>query len=78
MIALLFVLFDLESAFLLVWAVAARDAGVTGYVGFLVFLGLLLVGLGYEWRQGALDWGRSPRGERRARRAREGTKRVEI
>lgn len=76
-IALLFVLFDLETAFLLVWAVASRDSGVPGFLGFLVFLGLLVVGLGYEWREGALDWGRSPRAEDRARRAREGTRKVE-
>ena len=72
MVALLFVLFDLEAVFVFAWAVAATDPAVgwNGYWGLLVFVGLLAVGLIYEWRQGALDWGRSPRAIERARAAR--------
>ena len=54
-VALLFVIFDLEAAFIVAWAIAARDAGWSGYVGLLVFVALLGVGLLYEWRQGALN-----------------------
>ncbi len=54
--AMLFVIFDLEAAFLVAWAVAAREVGWVGYVGALVFIGILVAGLIYEWRMGALDW----------------------
>jgi len=72
LVALLFVLFDLEAVFVFAWAVSATDPAVgwNGYWGLLVFVGLLVVGLIYEWRQGALDWGRSPRAIARARAAR--------
>ena len=70
MVALLFVLFDLEAVFVFAWAVSATEVGWNGYWGLLVFVGLLVVGLVYEWRQGALDWGRSPRAIARARAAR--------
>lgn len=56
-VALLFVIFDLEVVFLFAWAVAAQELGWTGYAAALVFLAVLAVGLVYEWRQGALDWG---------------------
>lgn len=71
LVALLFVLFDLEAVFIFAWAVAATDSAVGwyGYYGLLVFVGLLVVGLIYEWRQGALDWGRSPRAIARAQAA---------
>ena len=51
-----FVIFDLEAAFILTWAVAARELGWSGYVEVLVFIGILLAALAYLWRQGALDW----------------------
>jgi NADH-quinone oxidoreductase subunit A len=72
LVALLFVLFDLEAVFVFGWAVAATDPAVgwRGYWGLLVFVGLLVVGLIYEWRQGALDWGRNPQAIARARAAR--------
>lgn len=70
LVAILFVLFDLEAVFIFAWAVAVPELGWAGYYGILVFVGLLMVGLVYEWRQGALDWGRSPAATDRARRAR--------
>ncbi|MBD3162376.1 MAG: NADH-quinone oxidoreductase subunit A [Candidatus Eisenbacteria bacterium] len=62
-VALLFVIFDLEAVFLFAWAVAAREAGWTGYAGIGVFVFVLVAALLYELRQGALDW-RSIRGPR--------------
>lgn len=56
-VAMLFVIFDLEAIFLFAWAVSARQAGWTGYLGMLFFLGILVAALVYEWRMGALDWG---------------------
>ena len=70
LVGLLFVIFDLEAAFLFAWAVAARRLGWQGYAGMLVFVLILIVGLVYEWRQGALDFG--PRGRRLGARARAG------
>jgi NADH-quinone oxidoreductase subunit A len=62
LVGLLFVIFDLEAAFLFAWAVSARKLGWQGYGAVLVFVAILVVGLIYEWRQGALDFG--PRGRR--------------
>lgn len=59
LIAMLFVIFDIEAVFLFAWAVAYRDVGWAGYLGALVFIGVLSIALLYEWRLGALDWGRS-------------------
>jgi NADH-quinone oxidoreductase subunit A len=56
LVAILFILFDLEIAFLVPWAVALRDIGPTGFWAVMVFLGILVVGLVYEWKKGALDW----------------------
>jgi NADH-quinone oxidoreductase subunit A len=56
LIALLFILFDLETAFLYPWAVLFRDLGWFGFLEMGVFLGILLVGLVYAWRKGALEW----------------------
>jgi NADH-quinone oxidoreductase subunit A len=56
LVAMFFVIFDLEAAFLFAWAVAARELGGTGYIGMLLFVGVLAVALFYEWRVGALDW----------------------
>jgi NADH-quinone oxidoreductase subunit A len=56
LVAVFFVIFDLEAAFVLAWAVAVRELGWSGYVEMLVFVGVLLAALAYLWRQGALDW----------------------
>jgi NADH-quinone oxidoreductase subunit A len=61
LIAMFFVVFDLEAVFLFAWAIAFRDLGWLGYVEVLVFVGVLLVALIYLWRVGALDWGSSRR-----------------
>ncbi len=57
LVAMFFVIFDLEAAFVFAWAVALRESGWTGYIDMLVFIGILLVALAYLWRLGALDWG---------------------
>jgi len=56
-VALFFVIFDLEAAFLLTWAIAFRDLGWAGYVEAVVFMAVLFLALVYLWRVGALDWG---------------------
>lgn len=56
LVAILFILFDLEIAFLFPWAVALRDVGMVGFVTVLIFLTLLTVGFAYEWAKGALTW----------------------
>ncbi len=56
LVAMFFVIFDLESAFLFAWAVSVRESGWTGFFEALVFIGVLLVALFYLWRQGALQW----------------------
>lgn len=56
LIAMFFVIFDLEAVFLFAWAVAARELGWTGYFEILVFVGVLVAALIYLWRIGALDW----------------------
>ena len=56
MIAILFVLFDIETIFLFPWAVIFRKLGVYGLIEMLVFVGLLAVGFLYAWRRGGLDW----------------------
>jgi NADH-quinone oxidoreductase subunit A len=57
LMAMFFVIFDLEAAFIFAWAIALRDVGWTGYLEILVFIGVLLAALIYLWRVGALDWG---------------------
>lgn len=57
LMAMLFVIFDLEAVFIFAWAVAVRELGWTGYIVISVFIALLLVALGYLWRVGALSWG---------------------
>jgi len=57
LVAMIFLLFDIEVAFLYPWAMALRDLGWTGFVQVLLFMGLLLSGYIYVWRKGALDWG---------------------
>ena len=66
LVAMLFVVFDLEAAFIYAWAVSVRQAGWPGYIEILIFVAVLAVGLAYLWRAGALDWG--PWGRRRDRR----------
>jgi NADH-quinone oxidoreductase subunit A len=56
LIAILFILFDLEIAFLFPWAVALKEIGMFGFVAMLVFLAVLVVGFIYEWVKGALEW----------------------
>jgi NADH-quinone oxidoreductase subunit A len=56
LVAILFILFDLEIAFLFPWAVVLQDIGWFGLVAMLVFLGILVVGFIYEWKKGALEW----------------------
>jgi NADH-quinone oxidoreductase subunit A len=58
LIAMFFVIFDLEAIFVYAWAVAIREAGWAGYVEMLVFVGVLFAALVYLWRLGALDWGK--------------------
>lgn len=55
-IALLFVVFDIEAIFLFPWAVAFDALGLYGYIEAIIFLGILLFGLFYEWKKGALEW----------------------
>ena len=57
LIAMLFVIFDLESVFIFAWAVTFRELGWPGYLGALIFIAVLVAALIYEWRVGALDWG---------------------
>jgi NADH-quinone oxidoreductase subunit A len=56
MVAMLFILFDIEAAFLYPWAVIFRDRGLAGFVEASVFVGVLLIGFVYCWRRGALEW----------------------
>jgi NADH-quinone oxidoreductase subunit A len=55
-VAILFIIFDLEVAFLFPWAVGLADIGVFGFLSMLAFLAVLTVGFVYEWNKGALDW----------------------
>jgi NADH-quinone oxidoreductase subunit A len=56
LVAILFILFDLEIAFLFPWAVVLQEIGWFGFMAMMVFLGILVVGFLYEWRKGALEW----------------------
>jgi NADH-quinone oxidoreductase subunit A len=56
LVGMFFVLFDLEAAFIYAWAVSLRQAGWSGYVEMLIFIGILLLALAYLWKAGALDW----------------------
>ncbi|MBV8502253.1 MAG: NADH-quinone oxidoreductase subunit A [Paucibacter sp.] len=56
LIAILFILFDLEIAFLFPWAVALREIGFWGFWSMMTFLGILVLGFVYMWKKGALDW----------------------
>lgn len=56
LVAILFIIFDLETAFLFPWAVAVRKLGWLGFSAIIMFLFLLVIGFIYEWRMGALEW----------------------
>lgn len=71
LIAMFFVIFDLETIFIIAWAVAFFDLGWRGYVGASIFIGILLIALIYEYRTGALDWGVKSRFSRAPRYARQ-------
>lgn len=57
LVAIFFVIFDLETIFIVGWAIAFREVGWMGYIAVAVFIVMLLIALAYEWRTGALDWG---------------------
>jgi NADH-quinone oxidoreductase subunit A len=57
LVAMFFVIFDLEAVFIIAWALAARPLGLAGYIEILIFIGVLMAALVYLWRLGALDWG---------------------
>jgi len=56
LVAILFILFDLEIAFLFPWAAVLGEIGLFGFVSMMVFLAILVVGFVYEWKKGALEW----------------------
>jgi NADH-quinone oxidoreductase subunit A len=56
LIAILFILFDLEIAFLFPWAVVLPDIGIFGFWSMMIFLAILIIGFVYEWKKGALEW----------------------
>lgn len=61
LVAMIFLLFDIEVAFLYPWALALRDLGWAGFIQVVLFMALLLSGYIYVWRKGALDWGHEKR-----------------
>ena len=54
--AILFLMFDVEAVFLFPWAVTVQDAGIDGLINILFFMVILILGLAYAWRKGALEW----------------------
>ncbi len=56
LVAILFIIFDLEVAFLFPWAISLGDIGMLGFWSMMVFLGVLTIGFIYEWKKGALEW----------------------
>ncbi|NPU93009.1 MAG: NAD(P)H-quinone oxidoreductase subunit 3 [Gammaproteobacteria bacterium] len=69
LIAMFFVIFDVEALYLYAWAVCVREAGWTGFIEVSIFVAVLLVGLVYIWRLGALEW--APEARRRRAKASE-------
>jgi len=71
LVAMFFVIFDLEAVFLFAWAVSIRESGWPGYIEMLVFVGVLAAALAYLWRLGALEWGKTNirHGDTEARRS---------
>lgn len=60
LVAMLFILFDVEAVFLYPWAVILRDLKMFGFWEMLVYIGIVLVGFFYVWKKGVLDWGKAP------------------
>lgn len=56
LVAILFIIFDLEIAFLFPWAMTLKQIGMTGFIAAVLFLGILTIGFIYEWKKGALEW----------------------
>ena len=56
LVAILFIIFDLEVAFLFPWAISFNDIGLYGYFSMMIFLFVLTIGFIYEWKKGALEW----------------------
>ncbi len=56
LVAILFIIFDLEIAFLFPWAMVLQKIGMAGYMAMAIFLGILVIGFIYEWKKGALEW----------------------
>lgn len=56
LVAILFIIFDLEIAFLFPWAVALNEIGMFGFMAMVIFLAILVIGFIYEWKKGALEW----------------------
>jgi NADH-quinone oxidoreductase subunit A len=56
LVAILFIIFDLEIAFLFPWAIVLDQIGLFGFVSMAIFLGILVIGFIYEWKKGALEW----------------------
>ena len=56
LVAILFIIFDLEIAFLFPWAVVLQEIGLYGFLAMMLFLGILIIGFIYEWKKGALEW----------------------
>ena len=56
LVAISFIIFDLEASFLFPWAVSLDETGWTGWLAMMTFLGILAIGLTYEWKKGALEW----------------------
>ena len=56
LVSILFIIFDLEIAFLFPWAVAFQDVSMVGFWSMMVFLSVLTIGFAYEWKKGALEW----------------------
>ncbi len=56
LVSILFIIFDLEVAFLFPWAVAFKEVGLFGFWSMMTFLGVLTIGFAYEWKKGALEW----------------------
>jgi NADH-quinone oxidoreductase subunit A len=56
LVAILFIIFDLEIAFLFPWAVVLDQIGMAGFLAMAIFLGILVIGFVYEWKKGALEW----------------------
>ena len=56
LVAILFIIFDLEIAFLFPWAIVLDDIGMFGFLAMIIFLTVLVIGFVYEWKKGALEW----------------------